>query len=859
MKRPDLEEFSPIAPWRDGRTNIPAAALAGGAVLLAGGAMVWAWRRTQPRQKNAPGWPGADPHWAPSDKSGIGTALNPSAASTSLVWFTLAHGVLTEVFHPRLHQPCIRDLVLAVTDGDRFFADERRDTEHAVEIVEGGSLLYRLINTCREGRFRIEKTTIAHPYQDVVLQRVVFTPMRGDLGDYRVYAMLNPHMGLRRGLASTGWVAAYKGRRTLLARRGQAGLALACSAPWGECSVGFVGTSDGWRDLKRHGRLTQTYETAEDGEVMLTGEIDLAACGGEFVLALGFGPEPVEGAYRAWAAVHDDFGGLTDVYRAGWRDWQGGLEPLQDTEPGGRDLYRISTAVLRAHEGKSVPGAAIASLSIPWGEARGDENVGRGGYHMVWPRDLAEIGGGFVAAGARDDARRIVRYLQDTQEADGHRPQNMWVSGETYWSSIQVDETALPVLFFDLTDREGLLEPREQADCWPTIRRAMSYLVVNGPTSHEDRWENEPGFTPFTLATSIAAMLVGAEAAERNGDHRAAAYLRESADAWNDRIEDWTYVEGTELAGRVGVPGHYLRVAPPDDRGQPLKYRGHLQCWYRSDIRHKLPPAEIASCDALAYVRFGLRAADDPRILDTLRVIDEVLKVDTPYGPCWHRYRFDGYGEKPDGSPFDNRSGIGRAWPLLAGERAHYELAAGRRDEAVRLLRAMEGFAGDGGLLPEQVWDDRDIPERGLFMGRPSGSAMPLAWAHAEYIKLRRSLRDGHVFDMPPQTVRRYLVEKTVSPRVIWRPDHRCGTIPAGMLLRVELAEPAVVRWEATGGPAGQAAATLDSGLGIHYTDLATAGLPARSVIRFTLDRTREKATARANGWPIGSVTVAIE
>ena len=215
-------------------------------------------------------------------------------------------------------------------------------------------------------------------------------------------------------------------------------------------------------------------------------------------------------------------------------------------------------------------------------------------------------------------------------------------------------------------------------------------------------------------------------------------------------------------------------------------------------------------------------------------MVDATLKVDTPSGPCWHRYSHDGYGEKGDGSPFDGKHGYGRAWPLLTGERAHYELAAGRPAEAVRLMRAMERFAGDGGLIPEQVWDTDDIPEHGLHFGRPTGSAMPLAWAHAEYIKLRRSLRDGRVFDTPRPTVRRYLVEKVDSPHAIWRLDHRRRSIPPGKVLRVEVHEPAVIHWEAEGGPGGREVRTRDSGLGVHYADLPTERLPRGSTVRFT-------------------------
>ena len=187
----------------------------------------------------------------------------------------------------------------------------------------------------------------------------------------------------------------------------------------------------------------------------------------------------------------------------------------------------------------------------------------------------------------------------------------------------------------------------------------------------------------------------------------------------------------------------------------------------------------IISPDALALVRFGLRPADDVRVINTIKVIDALLKPICLAGPGWHRYNDDGYGEHPDGSPFDG-TGLGRVWPLLTGERAHYELAAGRVDEAARLLQILEASAGAGKLLPEQVWDTADLPDKELFCGKPSGSAMPLVWAHAEYIKLLRSIKDGSVFDMPSQTVERYIKAKTVSNRATWRFNYRRQTIPVG-------------------------------------------------------------------------------
>jgi glucoamylase len=243
--------------------------------------------------------------------------------------------------------------------------------------------------------------------------------------------------------------------------------------------------------------------------------------------------------------------------------------------------------------------------------------------------------------------------------------------------------------------------------------------------------------------------------------------------------------------------------------------------------------SEIVSPDALALVRFGLRAADDPRIVSTVKVIDALLKTDFETGPCWRRYNEDGYGEHEDGAPFDG-VGIGRPWPLLTGERAHYELALGNQQVAESLLLTFESFASDGGLFPEQIWDQEDLPKRELFRGKPSGSAMPLVWAHSEHIKLLRSLRDGKVFDMPPQTVQRYQVEKVDSPRASWRFNHKLRRLPQGKLLRIETQAPARIRFTTDGWSTNQDLPTRDSGLGMHFLDLPSGALKPGAQVVFT-------------------------
>ncbi len=290
----------------------------------------------------------------------------------------------------------------------------------------------------------------------------------------------------------------------------------------------------------------------------------------------------------------------------------------------------------------------------------------------------------------------------------------------------------------------------------------------------------------------------------------------------------------TDLARQHGVRGYYVRIAPPEVAEAASLNEGWVPIKNRPVADSSEPARSVVSPDALALVRFGLRAPDDPRIVDTVKVIDALLKVETPFGPAWHRYNDDGYGEHEDGEPFDG-TGVGRAWPLLTGERAHYELAAGRRDEALRLLRALEAFACGGGLLPEQVWDAADLPDKELYFGRPSGSAMPLVWAHAEYVKLRRSLADGRVFDMPLQTVQRYLVERRQAAHVSWRLNNKCRACPAGRTLRIEAPKPATVRWSADDWRTSLDVETRDTGVGMFVADLPTPALEPGATVLFTL------------------------
>jgi glucoamylase len=665
----------------------------------------------------------------------------------SRVWFTMSEGIVSEIFFPQLDTPAIRDLQFMVTDRRGFFSDQRRDTICDVKAHAPGLPAYRMENRCKQGRYHIEQEIIADPDRSVLLIKVRLVPF--ELDEPRLYLLVAPHL-CNRGWGNHAWVQGFKGEPMLFARNtgidGPNVLAIGCSVPFIKRSVGYCGTSDGWQDVSQHRRMEWEYDAAPDGNVALTAELDTAH-DMSFVIAVGFGTSFAGAAHHVLASLLDGFDDRFRKYSGKWQGWLRTLEFPNDDALGDDTPAKVSAAVLRIHEAKEYPGAMVASLSTPWGEYRGD---GEAGYHMVWTRDLIESIGGLIAVGAHGRARRVLTFLHATQEPDGHWAQNMYVDGRSHWKAIQMDEIGFPILLALTAARSKTLDAGQLARFWPTIHKAVLYLLRHGPLTPLDRWEQFSGYSVFSLAVEISAIKAAASYAAAINEKEFAETAQRVALEWDSKLDDWMYVRDTALARKVGVEGYYAFIIPtepsdvlPAQRPVPVRH------WTGEGA----PLAgEIVSPDALALVRFGLRAPDDPRILNTLKAIDATLRVETETGPCWRRFIGDGYGESETGEPFrDDSNGFGRPWPLLVGERAHYELAAGNRDEAIRLMHVMESFANASGLIPEQIWDAADLPAKGLYTRHPTGSATPLVWAHAEYLKLRRSIHDGRVFDLPAE------------------------------------------------------------------------------------------------------------
>jgi glucoamylase len=754
----------------------------------------------------APQAASSHPTWAHAGKDMVGTGLG-----SSRLWFTVAEGIVTEVYYPRIDIPQIKDLGFIIADDRGFWVELRRLDNYEVSLPKPGVPAVTIVH--RHPRFTFTLQICPSQRRDTLLMRY---RLEGDEG-LRPYALLAARLGgdAKNNQAAVGQ---YNGRTVLWAEQGPFGLALVAggedgSDAWKRCSVGCFGESDGWQDFDRHGRMTWQYDSAGPGAVSLMGELPYRG-----TLALGLGTSRGAAATLALSSLMEDFSTAWDTQSRVWESWLEGCR-FPDLPGDLGDLLALSGMVLKVHQDRTYSGAAVASLAIPWGES----SESRGGYHLVWCRDLVETAGALVAMREFDDARDVLRYLIATQQEDGHWLQNQWLGGAPFWQGIQLDEAAFPVLLASSLREQDALDGIPVTDM---VRRALTFIAREGPTTGQDRWEEDSGVNTFTLAIAIAALVEGSTFL----DGEASEFALLLADSWNARLDVWTVVKDTPLARRCGVAGYYIRTAPADALVHDGAQSEHILIKNRA-LDPDLPADEQIGTDFLQLVRYGLRRADAPLIVDSLKVVDQLLKTDTPNGPVWHRYNGDGYGEHNDGSAFDG-SGRGRGWPLLTGERGHYALLSG--EDPLPYLQAMAAMTGPAGLIPEQVWDWEAIPEHHLEPGKPSGSAMPLVWAHGEFIKLCYSRALGYPVDRPVATWNRYQGKPPAISHHIWGPIFRPRHIRAGNRFTIALRAPARVHWGINGWQDVSDSDTRDTGLGVYIVDLPLAGLNAGETVQFT-------------------------
>ncbi|KAB2344432.1 glycoside hydrolase family 15 protein [Actinomadura rudentiformis] len=703
----------------------------------------------------APGAPGGGSSWTTGDKSALGTATTTG----SKVWFTVAKGVTSEVFYPRADVANVQDMQYVVTDGSSFVDLERDATTHAVSMPDEKALEYTVTNTARSGRYRITNTYVTDPARSTLLVRTRFQSLDG--GPYQLYVLYNPSLAGGGGSDTGAWDAA---NGALVASDpqpvfgGTVASALKSSAGFTRRSTGYSATaSDGYRDLQANKRLTAEYDATSGGNIVQTAQIPISG-DSTFTLALGFGPDRAAATASAGASLNSGFAAAETSYRTGWHGYLDGLaKPVPASVSGDtkrRRTYNVSVMGLHAAEDKTFRGANVASLSTPWGDYVNGDAL-NDGYHRVWGRDLYQQATALLAAGDTAQAGRMARWLWDRQQITA------WTQGDGVWygpgsfpryspvSGVggatpqqlgcceQLDQDAFAIVLAWQTGLTGAAD-------WNKIKLTADHIARVGPRTPGERWEEQDGISPSTVAAEIAGLVCAADIARRNGDTASAARYESTADSWRDGLDGWTFT----TTGYFGDRQYYERIEHGTDPNDTHARTFHDGTWWERDI---------VDGGFLELVRLGIRPASHPKVTASLPELDGVDSVTTPGGAVyWHRYNHDSYGESQDdgtGWPANHGRLTGRVWPLLSGERGEYELAAGR--PANSHLQAMADSADQGYLIPEQAWDRAD--QFGFVFGKPTGSAAPLAWAQGQYVRLAQSITAGRPVETPLVVADRYL------------------------------------------------------------------------------------------------------
>jgi glucoamylase len=711
---------------------------------------------------------GKDARWESAGKQGIGTALSLD----SKIWFTLQGGSLTEVFYPTVDKANVENLqFIVVNPKTKLVETERDDSIHTIsaltpknnlrirELPESSfSLTFTQTNTAKSGKWKIRKTYVTDRNSDVIVINVDFECSDNNLVLYVYY---DPSLN-NSGLSDSAWF----NDGVLLSNEGNIFSALAFSFgriganQFIKTTSDFAGKTDGLSQLRANAKLNDTQISTRDGNVVQVAQIPAdpkgwtpfeALVGGsasdsQFTLALGFGDSEKMVMKKVRQTLFKGFKRTQSEYE---QDWDSFIGTLPSVNPKYQTQFNFAAMALRSMEDKTFRGGSVASLSKPWipiGDANGPYV---GGYHLVWSRDLYQVATAYIALGDKDSANRALDYLfKYQQKPDGSYPQISWLDGRTLGDAIQMDEVSYPlILAYQLNriDRETYEKH---------VKPTADFIAKNGPKTGQERWEEKSGYSPSTIAAEIAGLVCAADIATKNGDQVSAKIWLEKADDWAKNVEKWTATK----TGKYGDGNYYIRLSAKGtpDAGDKIELNNNAGIYLEN---------EIVDAGFLELVRLGIKSPNDPLIIKSLKVVDDVLKVKTPNGEGFYRYNHDGYGEMEDGRPwnFDRKySGKGHLWALLTGERGQYEIALADSklkpknskliDPRLR-LDAMLKFANDAYMIPEQVWDKPNGP---FQFGEGAGSATPLAWSMAQFIRLAMNIKNGKNIDTPEVVARRY-------------------------------------------------------------------------------------------------------
>lgn len=670
----------------------------------------------------AAGHPGIVPNWSSAKKVHVGTSYPSSFENNnqpqSLVWFTLAHGVLTEVYYPTIDKAQIKDSQILVSDEKSFFVEERTQVDHLVNVVSPSKV--QVINHDKKNRFKITHEYFTMNSSSVLVDKVT---IESNVDGLNYYLLINP------ALNNTGYKdSAIANNNELSFYEGATSLKVTSSIGFSKTSVGFVGNSDGYQDLKDDFKLNNLNIKALNGNVAGTAQLKLPKTKGvyEFYVVYNFSKNKL--------VNNIDYNQQQINYHNAWDFYLKQIKVPKKLNQKQKELYLRSLYVLRVHEDKLFPGALVASLSKPWGDEIFEwPGVFTGGYHLVWPRDLYHVSTALLNAGDRAAALRALRYLKKIQyqsgiwnygarviNKKGAWPQNVWTHGGEYWSGFQLDQTGYPVQLFYQLYKSATAEEKKHlmAEFKTMVLDAARFIQLYGPWSAQERWEENFGISPSSFSAATAALIqMDSIFPDEHFKNTAMTWLHKP----NDNIHTWTFT----TSGMYGDGQYYLRVGGCENYLAVWNPDLNVDCTI-ANSGQRVSQKAILDQGFLKLALMGLVGANDWRIKTSLAKVNEHIKIQTPKGSGWYRYSYDAYGENKRG----------RLWPLLSSEHGRYEIELYRVEDQTwedtmakinPIIDSYLGFANDGLMLPEQVFEHN---------GEGTGAATPLAWSHAEYIKL---------------------------------------------------------------------------------------------------------------------------
>jgi len=676
----------------------------------------------------APGVPGS---WASARKVQVGTFLEKTGVARSPLWFTISEGTLTEVYYPTVDQAQIKDSQFLISDGTTFFKQER-DLKKEVTVLSPS--LVKITNSDYAGRFKISHTYFTAKDSSVLIDEVEATL---DQDGIELFLLTKPQLNNTAAFDSA--VVTPEG---FFFKENLTQLQVTSTSGFRKKSVGFVGFSDGWQDLNRDFKMDYEFTTATNGSVASTGELDLPAVAGTYKFYVIYRFSSGEAAKKMF-----DYSQAKTDYVNGWNNYLQSLRVPKNLTKDQTTLYLRSLYTLKCHEDKLNPGAFIASLSVPWGESQKEQSGAEiGGYHLIWPRDLFNVSVALLNSGDYQSALNALRFLKKVQYKPGSGnwnlnprvipkagawPQNTWVTGRTYWEGFQIDQTAFPIhLFYHLylktndSEKEALINEFE-----PMLTSALNFIATYGPWTHQERWEENFGISPSSFSAAASALIVGSKIFKNSYGQNLANVANHWLSTPNDNIDTWTYT----TSGVYGDGQYYLRMAGGSSYDAPWNPNDHSSI-HIANSSQRIAQEKVLDQGFLQLALLGLKPGSSSLIKKSKDIVDQNISVLTPKGRGWYRYSFDAYGEE----------GKGRLWPLLSGEHARFAIERYSANdlswtnvlkETNAVIDSFLGFANEGMMIPEQVFEKT---------GEGTGSATPLAWAHAEYIKLLWSLEAKH-------------------------------------------------------------------------------------------------------------------